>query len=393
MQVGVIQSKLAWGINLASKIVSTKTNLPILSNLLLTTQDDNTLQIESSNLELSIRLKVPAKVSEPGRITIPARKFADYVSAVKEKNLELRVDKNQLTVKGERVETSFVTMPAGDFPDLPVAEKDASFLALKTSDFRHLTKKTVFATASRADQPVLTGVLFDFNGAGKLVCAASDSFRLSVTEMGLATDLARKIIVPAPALTEVDRLISDETNRDPENRLDELQISFGPDQNQIFFQVGQVEIVSRLLEAEFPDYNRLIPTEFATTGVFDRIGLLDAIRTTAIFSSREGQLIRVKFQPDAGKIQLTAQSSEVGSHADQLGGEIEGNEVELGFNSRYLIEGLGSIETSQVKLSVTDAKRPVLLEPVVESSSAGSGKKSTATYRHIIMPMDLEGRV
>lgn len=378
MNVGVIRDKLLSGSSMASKIVGSRTNLPVLNNLLLTASDQNYLQIESSNLEISIRLRIPAKVEQPGQTTVPARKFAEYIASLKEEKLSLRLDKNQLHVEGENNKTSFVTTPANEYPELPARTNNSKYMEIKSVDFHRLVKKTVFATAMRSDQIVLTGVLFDFTNNGSLTAVASDSFRLSLFESPLNQDLGKTVIIPAQTLNEVDRLISEEANLDPDSS-GQVQVYFSDQDNQVFFQVGQTEIISRLLDANFPDYRRLIPPSFSLTASFDRLSFIDAVRTSSIFASREGQLIRLGFEPESGRLQLTAQSSEVGSHSGQLNAEIKGQPIELGFNSKYLLEAVGSFDSEKVKVSSVDPRSAVLFESIDTKES----------YRHIVMPMDI----
>jgi len=383
MKISLLRDHLVWGSSLASKIVGSKTNLPVLGNLLLTANSSNFLQIESSNLELSIRLKVPAKVETEGQVTVPARKFAEYLSAVKEEKLNLLVEKNQLIVEGLDNKTSFVTMPSSDFPALPSKETGVESIEIDTANFRHLLRKTVFATSPRTDQPVLTGVLFDFNENGRLIAAASDSFRLSVVSLEIENSMGKRVIIPSSALSEVDRLLSDDNVLGAETNGKKLIIEFSLGDNQIFFRIGDVEVISRLLEADFPDYEKIIPSEFSSNAVFDRVLLIDGIKTTSIFSSREGQLIRAKISPKEEVISLSAQSSDVGSHKGKVSGRVTGDELEIGFNSKYLLEGLNSFSDEEVSFYMNTSKSAVLVK--------NSKEEDVFKYQHIIMPMDLEG--
>jgi len=383
MKISLLRDHLVWGSSLASKIVGSKTNLPVLGNLLLTANSSNFLQIESSNLELSIRLKVPAKVETEGQVTVPARKFAEYLSAVKEEKLNLLVEKNQLIVEGLDNNTSFVTMPSSDFPALPSKETGVESIEIDTANFRHLLRKTVFATSPRTDQPVLTGVLFDFNENGRLIAAASDSFRLSVVSLEIENSMGKRVIIPSSALSEVDRLLSDDNVLGAETNGKKLIIEFSLGDNQIFFRIGDVEVISRLLEADFPDYEKIIPSEFSSNAVFDRVLLIDGIKTTSIFSSREGQLIRAKISPKEEVISLSAQSSDVGSHKGKVSGRVTGDELEIGFNSKYLLEGLNSFSDEEVSFYMNTSKSAVLVK--------NSKEEDVFKYQHIIMPMDLEG--
>jgi DNA polymerase-3 subunit beta len=362
---------------MASRIVGSRANLPILNNLLLTASEENFLQIESSNLDISIRLKIPAKVEAPGQTTVPARKFSDYISSLKEEKLTLKLDKTQLLLEGENNKTAFITIPPNEYPDLPARPEGDQGIVIQPSDFHRLIRKTVFATAGRSDQIVLTGVLFDF-AKDQLTAVATDSFRLSYLGLKLQNEHEGKFLIPGQTLNEVDKLVTDYSNSDPDASA-KIQVYFSAAENQIFFQLGDIEIVSRLLEASFPDYQRLIPQEFLTRAIFDRGVLIDAVKTSSIFASREGQLIRLSIDTENQLAKLTSQSSEVGSHQGQVPAKIEGNDIELGFNSRYLLEGLGSFESNQVQFNVVDARSAVVIRPL----------ENDEQYQHIVMPMDI----
>ena len=374
MRLSILRERLYRGALLSSKIVSSKSNLPILSNLLCTASEDNTLKIESSNLELSVRLKLPAKVEEPGQITIPARKFTEFLSLLSDDTLEITTDLRQLVVKTDKNQASFVTMPASDFPELPNRGANGTQIMIEPDVFRRMVKKVCFAAASGDTHPVLTGVLFDPSESGVLSIVATDSFRLSLFKIQLPEAIQGSIIIPAQALIEVDHLLADNADKEAQ-----VGVFFSREDNQIFFQVGEVEISSRLLEADYPPYQRIFPAQFVTTGIFERPELIEAIRTTSLFASREGQAITVNVDPANGMVNLSARSSEVGSHTGQVSGQIEGETIQLGFNSRYLLEAIGSFDTSHVRMKISGVSAPVLIEP-----TEGSGE-----YQHIVMPMSL----
>lgn len=395
MLVNILRKNLLSGSFLASKIITGKSNLPILSNLYIHADEQNFIQIQSSNLELSIRLQIPAKVEKPGKITVPARKFTDYLASLSGEKLVLKVEKNQLLVEGDQNKASFVTMPASEFPELPTESKTAPEIYVSVMNFRNMVKKIVFATASGDTHPVLTGVLFDFkqasakDGTKEVIIVATDSFRLSQTRLeidneDLIQDLKQKrIIVPVAALMEVDHLISEEVSKGIDAKEEKLKIKLSENENQIFVHLGEVEIMSRLLEADFPDYKKIIPSDFKCVAVFDRISLIDAVKTTAIFASREGRTIRSNFLVNESQVKFNAQNSEVGSYTGEIYGELSGEDLQVGFNSKYLLEGLSSFDTSQIKMHLSGVESPTLIEPI----------ESTVDYIHIIMPMSLNSGV
>jgi len=176
MRLSLVTQRIQTTAQLASKAVSTKTNVPVLSNLLLTATKDNQLKIESSDLEISIKVAIQAKVDEPGQITVPAKTFTEYISTIKNDTVTLSSDGNQLMVSDGTNDASFVTMPAQDFPELPTYETQSDQAFLDPSLFRSLVKQTVFASASGDIHPVLTGVLFVFKHDHMVDVVATDSF-------------------------------------------------------------------------------------------------------------------------------------------------------------------------------------------------------------------------
>ncbi|NTV30666.1 DNA polymerase III subunit beta [candidate division WWE3 bacterium] len=374
MRLSVIRERLYKGSLFAAKIVTTKSNLPILSNLLLTATPDNLLKIESSNLELSIRLTIAAKVEEPGQITIPAKKFSEFLSLLSDETLTLHSDLRQLVVESNSNQATFVTMPPTDFPELPSRQNQTNHMSFDPQLFRRMVKKVCFAAAGGETHPVLTGALLTQAEEGMLSVVATDSFRLSIYKLPTNAAMNGSIIVPAQALAEVDHLIADSSTS-----ADNVGVFFSREDSQIFFQYGEVEIISRLLEAEYPPYQRIFPTQFVTTGTFNRSQFIEAIRATSLFASREGQAITVKFDKETQTMQLSARSSEVGSHTGKITGVLEGESIQLGFNSRYLLEGVSSIDAEQIRLKISGMSTPVLLEAIDDRHD----------YQHIVMPMTL----
>lgn len=378
MKTVLLRDRFTKACLLASKIISTKSNLPILSNLLFTAKEDNSFTIEASNLELSLRLQMGVKVEEPGKITVPARKFTEYLSMLASEQLQLSLDRKHIVVQGDENEARFVTMPADDFPVLPEVESTTPQLVVDEDQLRPVIKQTVFAAASGEAHPILSGVLFEFHGEKDISVVTTDSFRLSLSKLLAHGNIEKSFIVPAAALMEVERLLGDVFFASLETKPDQITLQMSGDDNQIFFKYGEVEVMARLLEADYPDYKRVFPAELTTSVVIDRNLLVQAIKRTAIFAAREGQAIKLKLDNDQQAIELTAQSAEVGSHTGAIPVQIEGDMVELGFNSRYLLDGLESFTSDQVIMKVKDAASPVLIHRVDDTQ-----------YQHIVMPMSL----
>ncbi len=375
MKLTVLKNKLYKGCLLASKIISSKTNLPILSHLSFTASEETGLLIESSNLELSIRLSIPAKVEIPGQITVPARKFTEYLGSLTDEKVTLEVNHKQITVTSSQTEARFVTMPSEDFPMIPKINTTSGQMIIPAIQLHQLVKQVVFAATTSDIHPILSGVLFDTQNDTTTV-VATDSFRLSISKIAMGVE--NSFIIPASALTEVDRLINDSFGEDSDEKVREVVIRLSRDDNQVFFNIGSVELISRLLEVEYPDYQKVIPANHTTKITTNLAEFVQTIRRTAIFASREGQAIKISFKPTDGSIVMTAQSVEVGSQTSSLVATIEGDELTLGFNHRYLLEGLESFTTPEITILGNGKDAPVVF--------IGNEKED---YRHIVMPMSL----
>ena len=376
MRLSLVTQRIQTTAQLASKAVSTKTNVPVLSNLLLTATKDNQLKIESSDLEISIKVAIQAKVDEPGQITVPAKTFTEYISTIKNDTVTLSSDGNQLMVSDGTNDASFVTMPAQDFPELPTYETQSDQAFLDPSLFRSLVKQTVFASASGDIHPVLTGVIFVFKHDHMVDVVATDSFRLSIVTVPFEGNLEGSFIVPASALRDVDGLLADASAIDASDA--PLTFMASSEQNQVFIKVGIVEVISRLLDAQYPDYQRIIPTEFVSKIELSAATFLDAVKTTAIFAEREGQSIKIMSNPLEGTLSLSAQSSAVGTYKGSSAATITGDAHTLGFNARYLVDAIQSIASDTLVMNISGPTQPTVFTG-----------KDDAAYRHIVMPMTL----
>lgn len=379
MKLGILRDRLYRGCLLASKIVTTKSNLPILSNVIFNATADNSLQISASNLDISIRLTIPAKVIEPGQTSVPAKKFTEYLASIQAEKIDLTDDRRHITISDGKTEARFVTMPADDFPMLPDVPSDTKKVILHKDGLRQMIRHAIFASATGEMHPVLSGILFEIRNSSDLTVVATDSFRLSKTTINLPSPAdVGSFILPANVLSEVDHIAQDSFTNTGDNKVEQIVISLSTSENQVFFNIGVVEVIARLLEAEFPDYQKVIPAENTTTVVVDRESLVQAIRRSAIFTARDVHAIRFSLSVKEQNVRIQAQSAEVGSVIDTIPAQVSGNDLELGFNYRYLAEGLDAFSGQTVTLGLNQPDSPVLM-----SSS------EVFDFVHVIMPMSL----
>ena len=377
MKVIVKQDQLAQGVGIVSRAVSTRSPLPVLANILLQT-DDGRLKLSATNLEMGISAWIGAKVEQPGSLTVPSRTFADLVSNLPSDDVTLSVDErtHTLNVRCGTLNTDIKGISADEFPPMPEPDLTAS-IPLNVANFKEMIQEVVFAASREESRPNLTGVLLSFEG-DYLVLAATDGYRISIAKAIMAQKPAQKIeaLIPARALAELARIAvnGDET----------LQMVFPAGRGQVIFHLNDVELVSQLIEGNFPNYAAIIPPSFKTRTVLSTAELLKACRQTEIIAREGSYIARLDIQPESGaekpsQLEISASSEQTGSSEVMVDASIDGTPLLIAFNVRFLREVLEVIKTPNVVLETNAANSPAMLRPVGDES-----------FQHIIMPMNLQ---
>ena len=372
MRVACLQENLARGLSIVGRAVSTRSTLPVLANVLIAT-DKGRLKLSATNLEIVITCWIGAKVEEEGATTIPARTFNDLVNNLPQEQVMLELDEQSQTIHLEcgRTEANIRGIDAQEFPLVPEPDLTQS-LRLKAGAFKQMVQQVTFAAASDDTRPTLTGVSLEFED-DNLKMAATDAFRLSVrtTDIGRKTD-TRKVIVPARALSELARVINDED--------EQLHLTIPEGRNQIIFKLDHIVVVSQLIDGTFPDFSPIIPKRYTTRAIMNTQQLLKACKTAAIFARESSHTAKIKISPGnelAGAYtSISATSAETGDNEVQVDADVEGDEVEVAFNVKYMTDVLGVIDTPQVALETTTSMEPGVIRPV-----------GSDDFFHIIMPM------
>ncbi|NLG50310.1 MAG: DNA polymerase III subunit beta [Chloroflexi bacterium] len=375
MKVSCLQENLAKGLSIVSRAVATRSTLPVLSNILLAT-DESRLKLSSTNLEIGINCWIGAKVSEVGSITVPARLLSDLVNSLPADriDLELITRTQTLNLKCGRFEANIKGIDAQEFPLILVPEEDTS-VRLDSDVLRQMVDQVAFAASADESRPVLTGVQVDLGKDG-VTMAAADGYRLSVRKVELDQPVERpmSVIVPARALQELRRISTEE-----EGPVDML---VAPNRNQVFFHMQNADLVSQLVEGSFPDYNQLIPKSWATKIVVTTADFLKSVRMAFIFARDAANVVRLQIIPNEeggpGRLVVTATSAEHGDNVSELDCTVEGPPIDVAFNARYLLDALNVIDTAQISLETRDPSSPAVIRPVGGSE-----------FVHIIMPMHI----
>lgn len=375
MKVTVLQENLAHGLGIVSRAVSPRTTLPVLSNVLVAT-DEGRLRLSATNLELGITSWIGAKIEEEGSTTVPARTFADLVSTLPAGpvSLSLEVATQTLNVRCGTSNTDIKCIDAQEFPPLPVTEAEDAIL-LKVADFKDIVQQVAFAASQDEARPVLMGVLVTVEN-DQIVMAAADGFRLSERRANLAQPASQpvSIIVPARALSELARIAAD----GEEN----LAMMLPKGRGQVVFRVRDVELVSQLIDGTYPDYKQIIPRTYKSRTILPTQAMLKACKQAEIFAREGSNVARLNIKSagdlEPGEVEISAHAEETGSNETVIAATVEGQGLLIAFNVRFLREVLEVIKTPNVALETTTPNAPGVIRPVGDDS-----------FVHVIMPMHL----
>lgn len=373
MKVSCLQDNLAKGLSIVGRAVSTRSTLPVLANVLLAT-DDGRLRLSATNLEIVITCWVGARVAEEGAITIPARTLTDLVNTLPQEQVDLALDERTQTVHVScaRTEANIKGIDAQEFPLVPEPD-NKNRIRVEADVLKQMINQVAFAAASDDARPVLTGVSTRFDGS-QVMMAATDGFRLSVRSAHIPghVDKPFHVIIPSRALSDVARIISDDTEA--------VYISLPEGRNQIIFDMDSVVLVSQLIDGNFPDYAPIIPRRHNTRTVVGTADFRKACKTADIFAREASNTARVRIEPGEGLSPayaiVAATSKETGDNVAQIDASVEGEPVEIAFNVKYMTEVLNVIDTPQVAMETTSPMEPGVLKPVGDND-----------FIHIIMPM------
>jgi DNA polymerase-3 subunit beta len=377
MKLSCLKSNLLEGLNIVGRVVPSKSTLPVLANVLLAT-DHGRLKLAATNLELAVSCWIGASVASEGRVTLPARLLTDFVSSLPDEQIEMSLQPKGLAMRlvCGRYQANIKGIDAEEFPRIPEVA-DATTYALPASVLRECIQSVVFAAAPDDTRPVLAGVLFTLRD-GALTLAAADGFRLAVrsAELSSMPDEPLSMIVPAKTLAELARLLGDGD--------EQVAIAATPQRNQVLFRLaGRAEIVSRLIEGQFPDYQKIIPRSHTTRAVLNTAELLRATKAASVFARDNAMIVRLAITPGGddslGRVQVSATAAEVGDNAGEVDASVEGSEMQIAFNGRYLRDALEAIDAAQVGLEIVGPTNPGVLKPISETNG----------YLHVIMPMQI----
>ena len=364
MELTVTQENLNLALSAVGRVASTKTQLPILSNILLRT-DGNRLLVAATNLEIASTQYIGAKISKPGAITIPARLMSEFISSLPKELIELKVINENLHIKSGSYTSTINGFIADDFPELPtINEKSSIQYSIKVEDFKHAVSQTIITSSNDSTRPVLTGVYWN-SFEGQLFLAATDGYRLAERRL-VETKSEVSAIIPTQTLQEVLRNITDD--------LDEIDILF--DETQVRFRINDAEIISRLIDGNFPNYRQLIPSTSETTVTLNKADFIRVTKIAGLFARESGGSVTLTADKDKGCLSVHSIASQFGENNSEANAKVSAD-GQITLNSRYLSEALSVVDGDEVEFSFSGKIAPCILK---------STKKDT-DYFHIIMPL------
>lgn len=374
MKLSVSQSLLSQALGIVSRSVDTKRLLPILTNILLTTEDGN-LRLSATNLELGINYRIPAEIASEGSITVPAKTLIDLVNTLPNDvvHLELSPDASTLIVRCVQVVTDIKGLDAEDFPPMPVFDSQDA-VVFNLPELKKMIQQVAFAAATDETRPMLQGIYLTVNG-NELTLVATDGYRIAKRTQSLenAPDAPISAIIPARALIEVNRIPGDSS--------DQIYVNLASGKNQVIFHQEHVDVASQLISGTYIDYKAIIPRNFKTDTVVSTAALQKACAQAMIIARDSKFLTHFTIRPDAGDdglIQINAVSEETGTYDNQIPATVNGETLNIAFNVRFLRDVLDVVSSPQVMIRTNTNVSPSLITPLDDGND----------YEYVLMPMN-----
>jgi DNA polymerase-3 subunit beta len=379
MKLSCLQENLSRALAVVGRAVAVRSTLPITQNVLLAT-DGGRLKLSATNLEIGITTWIGAMIEEEGSITVPARLLTEFIGSLPQGQIEITGSERpkSLSLNSGRINARISGTDAEDFPPIPTisAEEGVEF-QVSTRDIKRSIDQTAFAADTEETRPVLSGILVEIEG-DKLTLAAADGFRLAVKQGSILNPVEKpvNVIIPARTFSEVSRLIGDQDST--------MDVLVSSSRNQVLFQLDDLQIVSQIIQGNFPRYMDLLEDAMRDTKAEATLRITDmlaASRSVNIFVRDSNNIVKLQMNPSdedgpEGQIVISSRDDEVGENTAELDGQITGEESTIAFNGQYLLDVLGNIDGEEVSIKTSGPSRAGVF------TSPGSDQ-----YVHLIMPM------
>jgi DNA polymerase-3 subunit beta len=374
MKFSCKQNTFSKYLNIVSRIVSSKPGLPILNNVKFKTNKGKLL-ITATDLEIGISTWIEADVKSEGEITVPAKQLAEFINSIPNEKVDVELDKQSFNVSSPNNSAEFNTIATDDFPEIVTVDKEKPLLKINQEDLAKAINRVAFAAATDNIKPVLAGMLLEIDSS-KVNFVSTDGLRLSRQFVELETGVKedKSLLVPVKAMQELAYIMS-EISEDE----DLVELYLIEDRNQVLFRVGDVDLTSRLIDGEFPEYRAIIPTGFNTQCEIKRTEFLDSLKVTNIIArSVLGNKIIMEIDSKKDKITMSASQSDVGSNESTFSGEIKGDDLKIAFSSRLLTDVLNHLQSEDIIFECSEAVKPGVFKV-----------RDDENFIHLVMPMML----
>ena len=363
MQITCVLEKLRVAVSKTEKITTKKASLPVLECLLLEVVN-NTLVVRATNLDIGIEITVPVKVKKPGRVAVPAAIFSQFLSNLPaDGSVDLKYNKKTLTISGETFKTEIKTQDDSEFPSIPSVES-GSETEISTKQITKGFRSVWYAASPSSMKPELSSVYMYSDNEGSLYFVATDSFRLAERVIPDANTGDISILIPHRNVAEIIRILADMDTS--------ATITVGD--NQMTIITDDIYISSRLVDGNFPDYKKIIPNSSQVTVTIPTQDFSNTLRISDIFSDKFNQLT-ISTNPQENKLSLTTSNADIGENTTNIPVEINGEEITINFNHRYITDSFQSITTDKLSLNLS-ANAPMVIRPAGDD-----------TFQYLVMPM------
>lgn len=373
MKITALKENLHRPLLLLSRYISSRPALPVLANILIEATEDSVI-FSATNLDVTVKANIPAKIEAPGKITVPARLLAELITTLPAGNITFSTTETQLEVSTGDSKAELNSIPAADYPVLPNFSQENA-IQLPLSLLNTISQRILFAAATDEARPVLTTLMIDAQ-SDRIAFVSTDGFRLSEAikaEKDLNIDINKPLLLPAKIIGEMIKLGND-------SQAEKLWIDITTQSNQIAMKVGEVEFFSKLIDAEYPEYKRIIPNEFVTTISIDSEELLQAVKLSSVFAKEAGSLVKFTVNPELKNLTVTAQSASLGQNQTAVSCEVDGEEMVIAFNAKFLLDALNAFSNGKLQIKFKGPLAPMMIQDPTQPE-----------YRHIIMPIKIDG--
>jgi DNA polymerase-3 subunit beta len=361
MKLQVTQENLNRALNTVAKVANARNQLPILANVLVKTSE-NRLSISATNLDIAITQFIGAKVNSEGSITVPARLMQDFIGSLPSGTISLELKDTKLHIKTDQYQSVVNGLLADDFPVMPAIEGGTTW-RVPAADLKKALQQVVFAASGDESRPVLTGVLL-LTSEGQLRIAATDSYRLAEKTVGKNTNDVN-LLIPATAMNDVLRILND--SNDP--------VTITHNDQQVLFETGDVELITRLVDGKYPDYRKLIPESFEHRAVLKRSEFVNVTKVSSLFARESAGSVTIHLDEESQALSIHSVASQLGENTSSANGKIIGS-GDITLNSRYLLDGLQALTGDEVEFGFNGKLEPTILRD-----------PKNGDYVHIVMPL------